>query len=436
MKPSDGPPTVEILPVDGVPEVRPGDDLAALLAPRLSELGARDGDVVAVTQKVVSKAEGRVVPEDGPGRSAWIERETARVLARRGDLVIAETRHGFVCANAGVDASNVEAGFLTLLPEDPDASAEGLRAALRDRVGAELAVVVTDTFGRPWRQGLVNVAIGCAGLPALVDLRGTADRHGRELEATVVALADEVAAASGLVMAKAASVPAALVRGVGVESPAGRARDLVRPRGDDLFRESPLVSISARRTIRSFGEGDVPADAIEEAIRAACTAPAPHHTRPWLFAVLRSKASKRRLLGAMAEAWRDDLRGDGTPEPTIERRLAASDAVLGAAPVLVVPFVRFAGSHPYPDEERSRAEREMFLLAGGAAIQNLLLALHSQGFASCWISSTLFCQEETRAAIGVADGWHALGTVAAGPMPAGAAPARPPLDVAEHLREL
>jgi coenzyme F420-0:L-glutamate ligase/coenzyme F420-1:gamma-L-glutamate ligase len=410
---------VRVLPVEGLPEIRPGDDLGSLLADRLEHVGVRDGDVVAVTQKVVSKAEGRVVPDDGTGRAAWIERESARVLARRGDLVIAETRHGFVCANAGVDASNVGAGFLTLLPEDPDASAESLRATLHDRLGVELGVVVTDTFGRPWRHGVVDVAIGCAGLPALVDLRGTADHHGRELEATIVALADEVAAASGLVMTKAAMVPAAVVRGVAAEAPAGRARDLVREAEDDLFRESPLVSLSARRTIRAFGDGDVPNEVVQEAVRAACTAPAPHHTRPWSFAVLRSAAAKRRLLGAMAEAWREDLRRDATAETTIERRLAKSDAMLGAAPVLVVPFVRFAGSHAYADEERSRAEREMFLLSGGAAIQNLLLAFHAQGFASCWISSTLFCQEETRAAIGVGEEWHALGTVAAGRMPAG-----------------
>jgi coenzyme F420-0:L-glutamate ligase / coenzyme F420-1:gamma-L-glutamate ligase len=426
---------IEVLPVEGLPEVRPGDDLADLLSPALSAIGIRDGDVVAVTQKVVSKAEGRVVPE-GAGRAAWVEQETSRVVARRDDLVIAETRHGFVCANAGVDASNVEAGFLTLLPEDPDGSAERLRKALSERLGSELAVVITDTFGRPWRQGLVNVAIGCSGLPALVDLRGTFDSQGRELEATIVALADEVAAASGLVMGKAAGVPAAVVRGVGLEAPAGAARDLVRPREDDLFRESPLVAISARRTIRSFGSGDVPEAVVREAVAAACTAPAPHHTRPWLFVALRSAAAKQRLLGAMAEAWREDLRRDGALASTIERRLAASDAVLGAAPVLVVPFVRFAGSHHYADEERSSAEREMFLLSGGAAIQNLLLAFHAQGTASCWISSTLFCQEETRAALGIRDEWHALGIVAAGPTPAGAASPRPPLDIAGYLREL
>jgi coenzyme F420-0:L-glutamate ligase / coenzyme F420-1:gamma-L-glutamate ligase len=425
--------SIEVFPLEGLPEIRAQDDLAILLSDPLGSMGVRDGDVVAVTQKIVSKAEGRVVPQDD-GREAWVERETERVVARRGDLVIAETRHGFVCANAGVDASNVEAGFLSLLPEDPDGSAERLREALTERLGVEVAVVITDTFGRAWRRGVVNVSIGCAGIPALVDLRGTADHHGRELEATVVALADEVAAASGLAMGKASRVPAALVRGVAFDAATMPISELVRPSEEDLFRSSPLLSISERRTIRAFGAGDVPREAVEEAVRAACTAPAPHHTRPWSFSAIWSPAAKRRLLGAIAEAWRGDLRADGTPETTIERRIARSDAVLGAAPVLIVPWVRFEGAHPYDDAERAHAEQEMFLLSGGAAIQNLLLALSAQGFASCWISSTLFCQEESRAALGMSEEWFALGTVAAGPMPAGAASPRPPLDLSEHLR--
>lgn len=425
--------TVEVIPVEGLPEVRPGDDVAVLLAPRLAALGARDGDVVAVTQKIVSKAEGRLVPE-GDGREVWVARESRRVVARRDDLVIAETAHGFVCANAGVDASNVEEGFLTLLPEDPDGSAERIRKRLAEETGLSLGVVVTDTFGRPWRRGLVNVAIGCAGLPSLVDLRGARDHHGRELEVTVVALADEVAAASGLAMGKAARVPAALVRGVLADAPESPASDLVRPPEEDLFRESPLLSISARRTVRSFGRGDVPREAVEEAVRAACAAPAPHHTRPWAFTALVTDAAKRALLAAMAQAWREDLRRDGIAEETVARRIERSDAVLGTAPVLVVPWIRFRGAHAYPDAERAHAEQEMFLLSGGAAIQNLLLAFHAQGFASCWISSTLFCQEETRAVLGMDDEWFALGSVAAGRHPEGEPPPRPPVDLSDHLR--
>ncbi len=173
---------------------------------------------------------------------------------------------------------------------------------------------------------------------------------------------------------------------------------------------------------------------MEEAVLAACSAPAPHHTRPWRFTALESPAARRGLLSVIAEAWRADLRRDGTPEDAVRQRLARSDSVLGAAPLLIVPWLRFAGAHPYPDAERAHAEQEMFLLSGGAAIENLLLALHAQGFASCWIGSTLFCQEETRAALGVDDEWFALGTVAVGRPPDGEAPPRPALDVSEHLR--
>jgi coenzyme F420-0:L-glutamate ligase/coenzyme F420-1:gamma-L-glutamate ligase len=423
---------VEVLAMEGLPDVEPGDDLSGLLVDAARRRGLQAGDIVVVTQKVVSKAEGRVV--QAHERDAWVAHESRRVVARRGDLVVAETAHGFVCANAGVDASNVAEGFLTLLPEDPDGSAERLRVALSQAAGGPVGVLVTDTFGRPWRRGLVNVAIGCAGLPALVDLRGTKDHTGRVLEATVVALADEIAAASGLVMAKADRVPAAIVRGVRPAAPAGSARDLVRPPEEDLFRESPLQALSARRSIRAFGAGPLPREALQEAVAAACTAPAPHHTRPWLFVVLESSAAKKRLLAAMAEAWVGDLRGDGTLEQVIDRRLRKSDALLGEAPILIVPAVRMRGAHSYADDDRASAEREMFLLSGGAAIQNLLLALHAQGIASCWVSSTLFCKEETREALGLDGEWFPLGSVAAGPMPEGAAPPRPRFPIEDHLR--
>ena len=419
---------IDVVPVEGVPEIRGGDDLAAILVDRLRPLALRDGDIVVVTQKIVSKAEGRIVPDRD--RDAHLAVETTRVVARRGDLVIAETRHGFVCANAGVDASNVDAGSLTLLPIDPDASAERIRAALVEELDlARLGVVITDTFGRPWREGLVNVAIGVAGIPAILDLRGTPDAGGRMLDATVIAVADEIAAASGLVTRKSEAIPAVVVRGVHPDGRPGTARDLVRSPADDLFRESPLQALHARRTIRTFGPGGVPTAVLEEAIRAACTAPAPHHTRPWRFSVLTSAPAKRTLLAAMADAWRADLSRDGTSEDVIARRISKSDALLGAAPALIVPWVSSEGSHRYPDEERATAERTMFLLSGGAAIQTLLLALHAQGVASCWISSTLFCQEETRAVLGMDERWTALGTVACGPMPAGGAVrSRPPID--------
>ena len=227
---------IEVLAVAGLPEVRPGDDLAALIAGAADLV---DGDVVVVTQKVVSKAEDRLVDIDPEvGHRPLVERESVRILRRRGDLVIAETEHGFVCANAGVDLSNVEAGQAALLPVDSDRSARRIRDALRHRFSVDVAVVVSDTFGRPWRRGVTDVAIGCAGLRPVVDLRGTTDALGRELQVTEVAVVDEIAAAAELVMGKAAGVPVAVVRGI---DPAwfgdgSVVDDVVRSPDEDLFR--------------------------------------------------------------------------------------------------------------------------------------------------------------------------------------------------------
>jgi len=227
-----------VLPVGGLPEIRPGDHLGELI---VAHARLRDGDVVVVTQKVVSKAEGRVVavdPADAAAKRHLAESEAVRVLRRRGDLVITETPHGFVCANSGVDLSNVEDGYAVLLPVDPDRSARRIRDVIRARAGAEVGVIISDTFGRAWRRGLTDVAIGCAGVAAVVDLRGSLDAGGRELQVTEVCVADEVAGAAELVMGKASGVPVAVVRGV----PATWLREssvrdeIVRPYGEDLFR--------------------------------------------------------------------------------------------------------------------------------------------------------------------------------------------------------
>ena len=239
-----------MIPVRGLPEVREGDDLAALIA---AAAKLADGDIVVVAHKVVSKAEGRVVrlaeveasaqardlaADEDPRRLEVILRESARVVRTRPPLVIAETRHGFVCASAGVDSSNApEAGTLVLLPVDPDASAARLRARLRELTGAEIAVIVSDSFGRAWRQGTTDVAIGCAGVEPLLDLHGERDATGYELHATVIAVADELAGAAELVRGKLNRVPAAVVRGFGFEpSGEGTARELVIPPDRDLFR--------------------------------------------------------------------------------------------------------------------------------------------------------------------------------------------------------
>jgi coenzyme F420-0:L-glutamate ligase/coenzyme F420-1:gamma-L-glutamate ligase len=230
--------------VTGIGEVRPGDDVGALLAEALGPPPAsvlRDGDVVVVTQKIVSKAEGRLVPVDhGDPRAkrALVEAESVRVLRRRADLLITETRHGFVCANAGVDLSNVADGWAALLPLDPDRSARRIRAEIGRRLCVTVGVVISDTFGRTWRQGVTDVAIGVAGIAAVVDLRGTMDATGRELVATQVCVADELASAAELVMGKDRHIPAAVIRGV----PAAWLRDgsamteIVRGPAEDLFR--------------------------------------------------------------------------------------------------------------------------------------------------------------------------------------------------------
>ena len=233
---------ISILPVCGVGEIRPGDEIATCVADAAAAAGTplADGDCLVVTQKIVSKAEGRLVALDRTDREArmrLVESESVRVLRRRGDLVISETRHGFVCANAGVDLSNVEDGYAALLPVEPDRSARHIRDALAARHGVDVAVVISDTFGRPWRNGLTDVAIGVCGIAAVLDLRDTPDALGRALQVTEVAVADEIASAAELVMGKSSGVPAAIIRGLSSEwFRDGSARELIRRPSEDLFR--------------------------------------------------------------------------------------------------------------------------------------------------------------------------------------------------------
>lgn len=231
--------SLQVFSLEGIGAVAEGDEVAEVLLPALSALEPVAGDVLVVTHKIVSKAEGAVSRPEGDEdewRRALIESEAVSIIRRRGDLVIAETKHGFICANAGVDRSNAEPGTMILLPEDPDRSAHRIRRKLEQRLGVDLAVIISDTFGRPWRRGLVDVAIGISGLIPILDLRGTHDWAGRALESTEVAVADELAAAADLVMGKASGIPAALIRGYEGPWGEGRARDLIRPAEEDLFR--------------------------------------------------------------------------------------------------------------------------------------------------------------------------------------------------------
>ncbi|MFF0608242.1 coenzyme F420-0:L-glutamate ligase [Nocardia tengchongensis] len=416
---------LRILPIAGLPEFRPGDDVAEAIAAQAPWL--QDGDVLVVTSKIVAKAEGRVVsvPTDPEERDAvrrkLVLEESVRVLARKNRTLITENKLGIVQAAAGIDGSNVEQDELVLLPEDPDASAKALRAELAERLGVQVAVVITDTMGRAWRNGQIDAAIGSSGLRVLHDYNGAVDGQGNELHVTLVAVADELAAAADLVKGKLGGVPVAVVRGLDYTDDGSTAAGLLRRGEEDLFWLGTEESVDLgrkqamllRRSVRQFADTPVEPEVVRAAVAAALTAPAPHHTRPVRFVWVRDPGLRERLLEAMAEKWRTDLTGDGRTPESVEKRIQRG-RILFDAPEVIIPFCVPDGAHDYPDETRRAAEKTMFTVAVGAAVQGLLVSLAVRGVGSCWIGSTIFAPEVTREVLGLEADWSPLGAIAVG----------------------
>ncbi len=442
--------SLEILPVLGVPEVTPGDDVAALLAEAAPWLA--DGDVVVITSKVFSKAEGRVLPapSDPEERDAFrrrlIAEESVRVLATKGRTWITENRLGIVQAASGVDASNVASDTVALLPEDPDGSAAAVRAGLRERLGVDVAVLVTDTMGRAWRNGQTDAAIGAAGMEVLHGYAGAVDAYGNDLVVTEIAVADELAAAADLVKGKLGGVPVAVVRGFAVrapeaDSPLATARGLVRPGEDDLFHTGVELArrqaLLVRRSVRAFAAEPVPADDVRDAVAEALTAPAPHHTHPVRFVWVRDAVRRTALLDAMKEQWAQDLSGDGRTPESVAKRVRRGQ-LLYDAPELILPFMVPDGAHDYPDARRTAAEETMFTVAVGAAVQSLLVALAVRGIGSCWVGSTIFAAETVRDVLGLPADYRPAGAIAVGypADPAVLSTPRPPLPPGDMLIEI
>ena len=431
--------TAHLTALAGVPMVKPGDDLTAVIRQALavSNEVLRDGDVLVIAQKIVSKAQNRyvrlrdIVPSPrsqqlarhvnkDPRLVELILRESTEVVRYRRDVLVVAHKLGLVMANAGIDQSNVEQGHnddtVLLLPEDPDQTCALLAKNLRARTGASVRVIINDSHGRAFRRGAVGVAIGAYGVPTLADLRGQPDLYGRRLRSTDVGAADEMASAASLLMGQAdEGRPIVLIRGLPHSAGNGTAAGLIRPKSADLFRTvSPNDLIGVRRSIRRYSETPVADAVIEQLLEAAVSAPSAHNRQPWRFAVIKAPAVKLRLAQAMADRLREDRSRDGDPADVIEEDVAHSIARINGAPVIIVVCLTVKEMDRYPDSRRNAAEHQMAVQGTAMAMQNLLLAAHALNLGASVMCAPLFCPDTVRAALKLPDDWESQALITLG----------------------
>lgn len=430
---STTPATTRFVALVGVPLVQPGDDLAAIILASLSASNEtlRDGDVLVIAQKIVSKAQNRLVqlrdvsPSPQAERLACevnkdarlvelILRESTEVVRYRRDVLIVAHRLGLVMANAGIDQSNVdqglEDGVALLLPEDPDRTCDELRTALRVATGAKVGIIINDSHGRAFRNGTVGVAIGASGVTALTDLRGVPDLYHRRLQSTEVGLADEIASAASLLMGQAdEGRPIVLARGIMTAQGQGCAAELVRPKKIDLFRiaaDGIAELIGNRRSIRRYADKPLSDGIIEQLLEAAISAPSAHNRQPWRFAVVKTGSAKERLAKAMGERLREDRSRDGDAAEVIEADVARSIARITGAPVVISVCLTMEDMDSYPNGRRAGAEHLMAVQSSAMAMQNILLMANAAGLGASVMCAPLFCPETVRAALALPGYWE------------------------------
>jgi coenzyme F420-0:L-glutamate ligase/coenzyme F420-1:gamma-L-glutamate ligase len=436
---SNTPIVAQFLALAGIPLVKPGDDLSNIIigALKTSNETLRDGDILVIAQKIVSKAESRfvnlheVIPSaralelakevnKDPRLVELILGESDEIVRHRRDVLIVAQKLGLVIANAGIDQSNIEQdgndGTALLLPENPDRTCTTIAAELFSKTGIKVGVIINDSHGRAFRNGTVGVAIGVHGVTALADLRGAPDLFKRKLKSTEVGIADEIASAASLLMGQSNEArPVILVRGLSGVTGDGRASDLVRAKAIDLFRSADLAGLfQTRRSIRRYRDTDVPLDMIEKLLAAAVTAPSAHNRQPWRFAVLKDPVTRLRLANAMGERLRQDRLRDRDPAEAVEDDVARSIARISGAPVAVVVSLTMEDMDVYPDSRRAAAERHMAVQSTAMAVENMLLAAHALGLGASIMCAPLFCPEIVRATLPLPAAWEPQALVTLG----------------------